>query len=62
MQKASEKATYCATSSFCNLVDLVYAWTGKDSTTSLGAGTDPIEETEGREDNTTDCWWISSRT
>jgi len=34
----------------------VYNLTGKDSTTSAGAGTDPIEDTEGREDKTTDCW------
>jgi len=29
---------------------------GKESTTALGAGTDPIEDTDGREDKTTDCW------
>jgi len=30
--------------------------TGKESTTSFGAGTDPIQDTDDREDKTTDCW------
>ena len=55
-------ATYWAVSSFWCFWDLAYNLTGKDSTISLGAGTDPSEDMEGREDNTTDCWWISSRT
>lgn len=55
MQHHTNLDTYCATSSFWCFCSLVYNFTGKDSTTSLGAGTDPIEDTEGREDKTTDC-------
>jgi len=40
----------------------IYAFTGIPSTTSFGAGTDPIEEKDGREVKATDCWWISSKT
>jgi hypothetical protein len=39
----------------------VYTFTGRRSTISLGAGTDPIEENDVL-DRAADCWWISSRT
>lgn len=40
----SRRHYYCDESSVC---DLVYCFIGSKSTTSLGAGTDPIDDTDG---------------
>jgi hypothetical protein len=49
------KISYCAASSLC-LAGFLYIFTGRDSTVSFGAGTDPIEEKDGLdEEKTIDC-------
>jgi hypothetical protein len=58
----TSSVAYCAASSVWCFNDLLYTFTGRRSTTSFGAGTDPIEENDGLEDKAADCWWISSRT
>jgi hypothetical protein len=53
---------YCASSSVWCFNGFLYTLTGRHSTISFGAGTDPIEGNDGLEDKAADCWWISSRT
>lgn len=53
--KPKEESTYCAASSFCCFAGFLYTFTGMHSTTSFGAGTDPIAEKDGRDDKKTDC-------